>query len=1444
MSFSLPEFDLGVLLEQRDRNLIFSFFQIIEDMCRWAPSISMNITWLDDFFTEFTARPTRQTISIFNERLQSFIEPRQQPLDINIRLESVNEEEAITAIVVSKDNRVKIVGYLTGFPFHRLEAVLASRSENEMRRVLPPHPQRRLPDVQLSQYLPQQHPRLSFSVLDEEEEEEEEEENPEDRFSLDSAYQDLYTSFGYTNTQEMAEDIRNLIKQILTHQDENVDDVDDIDDVTENQISAFEPLARVAAKIVLRTFENRLARGDSNFTQNIEVSDIEEDINTDIGSGSLTYMLSAAYYFIWRYIVLHPQQERITRDMVTTTWQFEMTDDFADPEITGRVRLDIPHVLFENPRRNWIIERIRQLFKYIHIKIQKGLGEQNEYWYHGSTDFNAQDLVRLYLTINGTTLPRIMRSRRGFFYEHPVNQDNRFWNGIFNYGNNAQFNAECQKNAIMIPDNNLEGRVLSGCFERALFCICPRGTIYCRCHDTTQYPEVALTQIPEKYKDHPIMVIVINVYTQTSHKPKDYQVLFVHPDYFKTDNTCVIMINNPNWPNGHAHCCLFKVPDPPFDVAETPFENYKRHSFFNEMLHHITKSRENVCPICGLLYPKTEMKAHFRDHMGGIFCEECGINFKDETALDIHSKFHCRHLGVGCKYDFADEIKGYVDKPEKDRCIIYADLESAIQEDGTHKNILCGWVDTSNMQVVVRNNIKALIDHAKEVPNSEVLIYFHNGEGYDFHFVIIELSKMENIMENIDIIADSSEKIRYFTINLGKTKRIIFKDTFAYVSQSLSSWLESTKKSPDAVFTCFNETFKDPEKRELIMQKNPFPYNAIKSAQDLDMNIDILDQWFCAENNTELFCDKFTEEELKEIYEHWYLEAKLTFNWRTVKDYYKTYLQCDVSQLCDCMEHFCANVMKEFGLDAHNYYGTPSLTWAAWLKQNDYTLDPIPEEGFDVINSSIRGGQTGAMTRYYNSEEGEIDEGSFCCDLDCNALYATVMMKFKFPCRRWMVRDFSTEEVDNHYVLTWIKQLHDTGRSGFIEVDMNVKDDPSIYSYVPVASKRQLHGIYNYQAMADYASGGGEKYENFVFVGLANVVGDHKHYCAHTRLMEFYITHGFITISKMYRLVYALEEPVFQKYVEHNLAKRKEFSDDPIKKMLYKLMNNALYGKTYEDITQRTEVKVVKRSDYDRLQQSEIKREIMKLDKWVIYEIPKRSFLMDKPIYLGAAITEYSKLWMYHFFYDEIRPHFYGSEVLYTDTDALTIRFPAHCGVRSFMDIANRLNTPEHQVIDTSNWKNCRDLPSLHTAHNNEPGLFKSETGDGRIVKMIALRAKTYIMLCDDGTIKMSVKGCPMKEKANLTFEDFETVLKGNGIKKVIEYDAITSKYHIVKSSKLTRVVLSADDRKRYISPDKIHTFPLFSKAHQDALGNISLETEITEQHPFTDPHQDLALCQ
>ena len=1271
----------------------------------------------------------------------------------------------------------------------------------------------------------------------------------------ESELQSFLTLFGYENAQEFFEDITDIAIEVTRH--ENQDD----EEANNGTARAFAQAGRAAAKFahrfMLRVENQGLGTKQNPTEEETGPQELSSIIGYQIGSGGLTFVTLLTIYFIWRALAMNTnRQYDFNRDMFNIHFNFISGDKNAprshkNVPLVARLLSSMASVSSIPEARSLLVTLMRGFFGRVHWAIQESFGERKEYWYHGSgDDTNADLFLKMKVHLSGLEVirpldtgvynrrvrPRIdepddllnedvIVPQGGFvlpFYPKYIGSGNYFWELYFGKKPSqvSKFYTEEKKNVIMIPDKNLRGEPLEGCLIRAMKCECCKECEYCRCHDDEDFPPIHIKDVAEVCKNVPALIIAINIYPKAVRKTKDFQVLMCSPNYFTDqEHARVVFVNVPNYRNGRAHCCLMLPPD--LGYSRSPWQQFVDRSFFNSFLHKCCRSDDNVCPICGKLYPKDLMRVHFKYHQPGLHCLECGITFNSAEELNIHYEYHCRHLGVGSEFTFEPKVKGYTEKKEKTRAIIYADLESAIEEDGTHKTILCGFVERSEQKVYIYETMWNLFTYAAKRPEEEVIIYFHNGEGYDFHFVLLELGKMStDYVKGIEVTADSSEKLRYFEVTFKppgyEAKTIKFRDSFAFVQQSLEKWVKSTKDS-GYDFPCFKQTFRDPRKQELVLQKNPFPYNAIKSADDLNQPIDILDFWFVQPNNTELFCDKYTSEELSDIYENWYIPAKRLFKWTTVDSYYRTYLKCDVSQLCDVMEHFAEQVYTEFDkLDIHDYYGTPSLTWAAWLRQNPYQLDPVTEDNFDIIIGSIRGGQTGAMTRYYDCIARNEDKGSFCCDLDCNSLYATVMLEYEYPCHDWQV---VSEHIPLPELELWLNKLHESKRSGFIECDLEVPDDPRLYSYVPVACRRKITGVYNYKTMRDYAQGTGENPDHFVFSGLANVVGKHYHYCCHTELMEFYLKHRFVEVTRIYKIIHGKTEPVFRNYVKHNLEQRTKYKSDPIKNLLYKLMNNSLYGKTYEDVTKRMDMEVVRKDKIDKVPETQIKRRILDIDKWTIIEKLKREFVIDKPIYLGACITEFSKLWMYKFFYEDIRSKFPTAQVMYTDTDALTIKFPS--GVKSFRDLADQLNTVQRQIIDTSNWHDVETLPGWHTVNNSKPGLFKSETGDARILRMCALRAKTYIMECDDGTRKMSVKGCPIKEKSKLTLADFYQVMMGDGTQKLIEYDAIVSKYHIVKSTQLTRVVLSGDDRKRYICDDRIHTLPLFSQGHKDALGKI-----------------------
>ena len=1237
---------------------------------------------------------------------------------------------------------------------------------------------------------------------------------------------------------------QNVARRILAASD----DAEDLEKVNEKLLNTFIDAGLAALLIVQALMKTRGEGTGSSFQ--INANELREVLGYKIGSGGLSFILVWVVYWAWLFVAHNPEEEEPFLDLLTLTFDIEARDWLDQVTFRTRHQERMPGIFLKTNRESDVIDFLRRIFAGIHVHIQKALGATEEYYYHVKGNDPLADLLQsVTFFVSGTDAGIRPANGRGAYqkgqtivvrtpFNHTVSSANgsAFWEYLFLSGRESYYEAD-SKHVVIMPGCR------PACLNRALLCTCEPSSVYpsiCTCISLEKDAELHpinindLVMHPENYYQYNCIIIDIKIYPKTQRKSKDFKVLLCSPYYYTYPNARVIMINDPQWQQGSAHCCVFK-PDKPPEHLESELDEFKRYSFFNSFLHRLCHVKENVCPICGLLYPMGEEKAHLKQHRQIPTCQECGISFDTQEELATHSRFHCKHPGAGCCIEFSDEACKYKDKGENEATVVYADLESAIHEDGTHECILCGYsvagyaVNIVNSIAIFLNN---LVTWAKNLHIEEYIIYFHNGEGYDFHFVLLEIGKLApTLVKSFDAVADSGEKLRFFSLTY-KGVKMNFRDTYAFVPESLDNWIKSTQGSTSD-FPIFNSSFREVAQRDAVLRKPPFPYKAITSPEVIKNPIASMDDWFTAPDRLELFCNRFTEEQLQVEYV-WFKQAEEIFKWETVEDYYRTYLTCDVSLLGDCMNHFAKEVQSEFGLDVHRYYGTPSLTWAAWLKQLKYPIDPVPEKMYDVINSSIRGGQTGAMTRLFDKETRSEDRGCFCCDLDCNSLYATVMLNFAFPCEDWRLNVCPSNEITAEELLDQIKRLHSQGRSGFIECDLTVSTDKRFHSYIPVASKRSIKGVYNYQAMREYSVGSGVRPSQQMFTGLCNVLGRHEHYCCHTRLMEFYLEHKCVEVHRVYRVVDAIEHPVFHDYVEANLQKRREYASDPIKKMLYKLMNNSLYGKTYEDVTHRMSIEVVPQIDFNSLDVSDVKRVILQMANWVMYEKPMRSFTIDKPVYLGAAITEYSKLWMYRFFYDILRPVDPLCEVMYTDTDAITVRFSSCSKVRSFGTLAEAANgQAKKQIIDTSNWDDCDSLMPELREHNGEPGLFKSETGDRAIVRMVALRAKTYIMVCEKGVIKMSVKGCPMKEKGKLTYDDFYSVLMGDGTPLRRTYEAIQSKFHIVKSTNLTRIVLSADDCKRFIHPDRIHTSPLFSYEHLSALGDTEEEMADDDTQPL-----------
>ena len=188
-------------------------------------------------------------------------------------------------------------------------------------------------------------------------------------------------------------------------------------------------------------------------------------------------------------------------------------------------------------------------------------------------------------------------------------------------------------------------------------------------------------------------------------------------------------------------------------------------------------------------------------------------------------------------------------------------------------------------------------------------------------------------------------------------------------------------------------------------------------------------------------------------------------------------------------------------------------------------------------------------------------------------------------------------------------------------------------------------------------------------------------------------------------------------------------------KDFFKLMNNAVFGKTMENIRKHSDIKLITTDKKRSKLVSEPNYHTINYtsEDLSITEMNKTKVKMNKPIYLGLLILEISKLLMYEFWYDYMKPK-YGNnlKLCYMDTDSFITNIKTE---DFYKDISNDVE----KRFDTSNYEVNRPLS---TGKNKKViGLMKDELGGKSITEFIALRSKTYSYLTDDCKEDKKAKG-------------------------------------------------------------------------------------------------------
>ena len=264
----------------------------------------------------------------------------------------------------------------------------------------------------------------------------------------------------------------------------------------------------------------------------------------------------------------------------------------------------------------------------------------------------------------------------------------------------------------------------------------------------------------------------------------------------------------------------------------------------------------------------------------------------------------------------------------------------------------------------------------------------------------------------------------------------------------------------------------------------------------------------------------------------------------------------------------------------------------------------------------------------------------------------------------------------------------------------------------------------------------------------------------------------------------------------------RKLAKDDFEKDLFKLMNNAVFGKTMENIRKHRDIKIVTWDKKRNKLVSEPNYHTMNYisEDLSIIEMNKTKVKMNKPMYLGLSILDISEVLMYEFWYDYMKLKYKNKvKLCYMDTNSLIMNIKTN-------DFYKDISYDVDKRFYTSNYECNRPLP---TGKNKKViGLMKDELGGKIITEFVTLRPKTYSYLTDDGKIDKKAKGtkkCVIKRI--IKFDDYKNCLLNDKI-LLKSQQRFISKKNDVYAEDINKIALSNDDDKRIVSPDKITSYP------------------------------------
>ena len=591
-----------------------------------------------------------------------------------------------------------------------------------------------------------------------------------------------------------------------------------------------------------------------------------------------------------------------------------------------------------------------------------------------------------------------------------------------------------------------------------------------------------------------------------------------------------------------------------------------------------------------------------------------------------------------------------------------------------------------------------------------------------------------------------------------------FIDSFKFMATSLEKLVNNL---PEDDFINLSLYYSG-DKFDLLARKGVYPYEYMDSLEKLEETKLPPKEAFYSRLNDGGISD--------EDYAHAQKVWKV-FKMKYFKDYHELYNKVDVLLLADVFENFRNICLKNYELDPAHYYTAPGLAWDAALKVTDVNLELLSDiDMLLMVEKGIRGGVSMVSNRYgkannkYMGDKFNSNEPSkYIQYLDANNLYGWAMSK-PLPTHgfKWM----KTSELE-----TW--ELH----SCILEVDLEYP--------------KKLHDLHNDYPLAP------EQIVVNKFEKLIPNLWNKKNYVIHYENLKQYLNLG-LKLTNIHRGIKFKESQWLKKYIALNTDLRTKAKNE-FEKDFFKLMNNSVFGKTMENIRNRSVIKLV--TDKIKAEKLAAKPNFKHCNIFnedlIAIHMKKTIFTFDKPVYLGMCILDLSKTLMYDFHYNYIKKKYEDkAKLLFTDTDSLMYEIKTE-------DFYKDISGDVKDKFDMS------DYPPNHpsgvpTGCNKKVlGMFKDEAGGKIIDEFVRLRAKLYSYKMFEGKESKKCKGVKKSVvKESITHEDYKNCLF-TGKEQLRKINVIRSHKHDIYTEEVNKIALSPDDDKRHILEGQTDTLAL-----------------------------------